>query len=99
MLYHQPHILENMGTEELLIFTINEFIDEAILVIRLKANFLNNSPNEGMFRTANISLALLYVGKDNSLHKLLLYATFSFFIADLVLSNHIAEQYKVEQYV
>ena len=52
-----------------------------------------------MFRTAKISLALLYVGKDNSLRKLLLYATFSFFIADLVLSNHIAEQYKVEQYV
>ena len=34
-------------------------MDEAILVIKLKANFLNNSPNEGMFRTANISLALL----------------------------------------
>ena len=59
MLYHQPYILENMGTEELSIFTINEFIDEAILVIRLEANFLNNSPNEGMFRTASISLALL----------------------------------------
>ena len=37
-----------------------------------KANFLNNSPNEGMFRTANIPLALLYVGKDNSQRKLLL---------------------------
>ena len=67
MLYHQPHILENMGREELSIFTINEFIDVDILVIKLKANFLNNSPNEGKFKTANISLVLSYVGKDNSL--------------------------------
>ena len=36
-----------------------------MLVIKLKANFLNNIPNKGMFKTANISLALLYVGKDN----------------------------------
>ena len=48
-------------------------IDVDILVIKLKANFLNNFPNDGMFKTANISLALLYVGKDNSLRKLLLY--------------------------
>ena len=72
MLYHQPRILENMGTEDLEIFTINELIDEAILVIKLKANFLNNFPKEGIFRTANISLPLLYVGKDNSLRKQLL---------------------------
>ena len=74
MLYHQSHILENMATEEILIFsiTINEFNDADILVINLKANFLNHSPNEEMFKTANISLTLLYVGKDNSLRKLLL---------------------------
>ena len=33
-----------------------------MLVIKLKANFLNN---KGMFKTAYISVALLYVGKDN----------------------------------
>ena len=38
--------LKNMGTEELLIFTINKFIDEDIHGIKLKANFLSNSPNE-----------------------------------------------------
>ena len=43
-----------------------------IVVIKLKANFLNNSPNEGMFKTADISLALLYVGKNYSLCTLLL---------------------------
>ena len=48
-------------------------IDVDIFVIKLKANFLNNSPNEGMFKTANISKALLNVGKDNSLRKVLLY--------------------------
>ena len=68
MLYHQPHILENMGTEEPYMFTINEFIDEDILVIKLKADFHNNSLNEVMFKITNI----LYVGKDNSLRKLLL---------------------------
>ena len=59
MLYHQPHNLENSGTEELLIFTMNTLIDEDILDIKLNANFLSNSPNDGMFNTANISLALL----------------------------------------
>ena len=48
------------------------FIDEAILVIKLEANLLNNSPNGGIFKTANISLALVCVDKDNSQRKLLL---------------------------
>ena len=61
-----------MVTEEPSILTVNEFIAEEILVTKLKANFLNNSLNEGMFRTANISLALLHIGKDNSLRKLML---------------------------
>ena len=51
--------LENRGTEELYIFTMNTLIDEDILDIKLNANFLSNSPNDGMFNTANISLALL----------------------------------------
>ena len=38
---------------------MNTIIDEDILDIKLKANFLSNSPNDGMFNTANISLALL----------------------------------------
>ena len=72
MLYHQPHILENRGTEELYMFTKNTLLDEDILDIKLKANLLSNSPNYGMFKTANISLALLWVSKENNLRKLLL---------------------------
>ena len=45
--YHQPHSLENRGIEEIYIFTITEFMDEETLVIKLKANFLNNYPNDG----------------------------------------------------
>ena len=51
---------------------MNTLLDEDILDMKLKANFLSNSPNDGMFKTANISLALLWVGKDNNLRKLLL---------------------------
>ena len=36
------------------ILTINKIIDEDILVIKLKANFSNNSPSEQMFKTAHI---------------------------------------------
>ena len=59
MQYHQPHILENRGTEELQMFIINTLIDEDIFDIKLKAYFLSNSPNDRMFKTANNSLALL----------------------------------------
>ena len=38
---------------------MNTLIDEDILYIKLNANLLSNSPNDGMFNTANISLALL----------------------------------------
>ena len=80
-------------------FTMNTLIDEDIFNIKLNASFLSNSPSYGMFKTANISLALLQIGKDNNLHKPLLQAIFSFSMADLVESSHIAEQYIVEQYV
>ena len=46
-------------------------MDEDILDIKLKGN-LSNFPNAGKFKTANISLALLLVGKDNNLRKMLL---------------------------
>ena len=44
---------------------MNILIDKDILDIKPKAN-------DGMFKIVNISLALLQVGKDNNLRKLLL---------------------------
>ena len=52
-----------------------------------------------MFKFTNISLALLSHGNLIKRRKLLLYATFNFFRAVLVQSNHIGAQYNVEQYV
>ena len=54
-----------------------------------------------MFKFTNISLALLRHGSIIHVkrRKLLLYATFNFFKAVLVQSNHIGAQYNVEQYV
>ena len=52
-----------------------------------------------MFKFTNISLALLRYGNLIKRRKLLLYATFNFFKAVLVQSNHIGAQYNVEQYV
>ena len=40
MRYHQPHILKNRGTEELQMFIMNKLIDEDILDVKLKENFL-----------------------------------------------------------
>ena len=45
-----------------------------MLDIKLNAKFLSNIPNDGMFKTANISLAPLYECKDNNVRKLLLYS-------------------------
>ena len=43
-------------------FTMNTLIDEDILDIKLKANFLSNFPNDGMFKTAHFTrtMALQY---------------------------------------
>ena len=54
---------------------------------------------EGMLRHTNISLALLYFGKPNSVLKLLLlvYAILKVCNAVLEQSYHNIEQYKLEQ--
>ena len=60
---------------------------------------LSISSNERMFKFTNILLALWRHGNFMKRRKLLLYATFIFFKAVLMQSNHIGSQYKVEQYV
>ena len=57
------------------------------------------SSKERMFKFTNISLVLLRHVNLIKRRKLLLYATFNFFKAVLVQSNHIGAQYNVEQYV
>ena len=52
-----------------------------------------------MFKFTNMPLALLRLGKPNSLRKLLIHATFKFFIAVLVESYQNGALYKSQQYV
>ena len=68
------------------------------LFLKLYIYFLSNSQKK-IFKFTNIPLVLLQLGKPNSPRKLLLYATFKFFIEVLVESYQNVAQCKLQQYV
>ena len=50
MLYYQPHVLENMSTNMVYMFTIHKFIDHIVLDKILKGKFCTNNylPDDGI---------------------------------------------------
>ena len=72
MLYHQFQMLESSGTAELTTVAIKQFLHSYSLLVKLRTFFLASSPKEGMFKHANISLALDLLGMFNSRLKELL---------------------------
>ena len=78
---------------------MNRFFETISLDINPKVKILSISLSELMLKSTNISLELLRHGNRIKRRKLLLYATFNYFKAVFVQSNHIGAQYNVEQYV
>ena len=77
-------------------FDIIKLFETIILDRNPNTIILSTSANDGMLRFANIPLALLRHCNMIKRRKLLLQATFNFFKAASVQSNHIGVQYRLE---